>query len=58
MRVFERCDATCVVVSHRKVALRRADHIIVLRDGKVELDQAFGNTYSVNVGVVLSIVAG
>ncbi len=35
-RVFRREDATCLVVSHRKPALRRADRIIVLKDGKVE----------------------
>jgi ATP-binding cassette subfamily B protein len=35
-RVFEQRDATCLVVSHRRPALRRADQIIVLKDGKVE----------------------
>ncbi|MDQ3250274.1 MAG: ABC transporter ATP-binding protein/permease [Chloroflexota bacterium] len=29
-------DVTCLVVSHRRAALRRADQIIVLKDGKVE----------------------
>jgi ATP-binding cassette subfamily B protein len=27
---------TCLVVSHRKAALRRADRIIVLKDGQIE----------------------
>ncbi|GAB2696340.1 ABC transporter ATP-binding protein [Paenibacillus thermoaerophilus] len=31
-----RADATCLVVSHRKAALSRADRIIVMRDGSVE----------------------
>ncbi len=34
-RVFSREGATCLAVSHRKAALRRADQIIVLKDGKV-----------------------
>jgi ATP-binding cassette subfamily B protein len=36
-RIFtDNQDATCLVVSHRKPALQRADQIILLKDGRVE----------------------
>jgi ATP-binding cassette subfamily B protein len=35
-RLFESEQRTCLVVSHRRAVLQRADAIIVLKNGKVE----------------------
>ncbi len=34
-RLFARPDITCLAVSHRRAALRRADHIVLLDEGRV-----------------------
>lgn len=36
-RLFSQREASCLVASHRKAALRRADRIILLDDGRVDM---------------------
>ncbi len=37
-RVFAQRDATCLVISHRRTVLQRADRVILLKGGRVEAD--------------------
>ncbi len=42
-RLFATRQSTCLVVSHRRAVLQQADHIIVLKHGRVEAEGRLEN---------------
>lgn len=45
-RLFDKQGETCLVVSNKKPAIQRADHIIVLKDGSIEAQGKFEDLIS------------
>ncbi|MGW7159191.1 ABC transporter ATP-binding protein [Paenibacillus taichungensis] len=46
--LFEEPDVTCIAVSHRRAALAKADHIIIMKDGRIEAEGSLSDLLATN----------
>lgn len=46
--LFQERDVTCIAVSHRRAALTKADHIIVMKDGRIEAEGSLSDLLTTN----------